>query len=102
MTTPTTPQRPLPELLAELELAVLARDRDRATLLEQAILQRLAAEAADLAAVERRVRELMAELERATARVEILDPFNPERSGPSPDDDGVVYPVWFGTNRKPT
>src|SRR5262249_8105175 len=33
--------------------------------------------------------------------VSTLDPFNLERSSPLPDVDGVVYPVWFGTNGKP-
>ena len=104
MPTPPTPLRPLADLLTELEAAVRAGDRARATQLEQTILQRLASEAADRASLERRVRTLMAALDQAAAgpRVITLDPFNLERSSPSPDADGVVYPVWFGTNRKPT
>src|SRR5215510_12515931 len=45
----------------------------------------------------------MAVLDQPAAgpRVSTLDPFNLERSSPLPDVDGVVYPVWFGTNRKP-
>ena len=45
----------------------------------------------------------MAALDQPAAgpRVSTLDPFILERSSPSPDADGVVYPVWFGTNRKP-
>ncbi len=103
MPTPTNPPRPLADLLTELEAAVRAGDRARATQLEQTILQRLASEAADRASLERRVRALMAALDQPAAgpRVSSLDPFNLERSSPSPDADGVVYPVWFGTNRKP-
>ena len=50
MPTPTNPPRPLADLLTELEAAVRAGDRARATQLEQTILQRLASEAADRAA----------------------------------------------------
>ncbi|MGH8479576.1 MAG: alpha/beta hydrolase, partial [Gammaproteobacteria bacterium] len=103
MTTSTISERPLAELLTELETAVRAGDRVRATALEQMILQRLATEAADCDDVERRVRALMAELDRpAAGPLKSLDPFDLERGSPSPDADGVVYPVWFGTNRKPT
>jgi esterase/lipase superfamily enzyme len=104
MLTPTTPQRPLADLLIELEAAVRANDRDRATMLERAILQSLAAEAADRAAVERRVRELMEELDLADtigARPEGLESFGFEKSSRPRKAEGVVYPVWFGTNRKP-
>lgn len=108
MPTPTNPQRPLTDLLTELEAAVRAGDRARATQLEQTILQRLATEAADHAAVERRVRALMAELERAELDQPAARPrvrgveFNVVRGAEPPADEGVVYPVWFGTNRKPT
>ena len=60
----------------------------RARGLERAILQRLAAEAADQAALERRVRELMAELDQpeASPGVESFDPLDFElawvRRGP--------------------
>ena len=103
MPTPTNPPRPLADLLTELEAAVRAGDRARATQLEQTILQRLASEAADRASLERRVRALMAALDQPAAgpRVSTLDPFTLERGSPAPDADGVVYPVWFGTNRKP-
>src|SRR5712691_5598722 len=104
MPTPTHPPRPLAELLTELEAAIHAGDRARATQLAQTILQRLASEAADRAGLERRVRVLMAALDQPAVgpRVSTLDPFNLERSSPAPDAAGVVYPVWFGTNRKPT
>lgn len=105
MPTSANPQRPLAELLAELETAVRAGDRDRATQLEREILQRLATEAADRAAIERQVRALLAELDRPKAAMRTLgldDVLNLEKGGPSPETAGAVYPVWFGTNRKPT
>ncbi|MGH9842093.1 MAG: alpha/beta hydrolase, partial [Blastocatellia bacterium] len=103
MPTPINPQCPLTELLAELEAAVRAGDRARAVQLEQTILQRLATEAAEHAALERRVRELMAQLARTPARPRTRggEPRDIERGGPAEDAGGVVYPVWFGTNRKP-
>ena len=98
MTTPI--ETPLAELLAELEAAILAKDRERATRLQQAILQRLATGAADHAAVERQVRLLMETLEQSAAHPGIrqFDFLNLERGL---SDEGTVYPVWFGTNRKP-
>jgi esterase/lipase superfamily enzyme len=104
MLTPTTPQRSLAELLIELEAAVRAGDRVRATTLEGAILQRVTVEAAERAAVERRVRELMDDLrlERSiSAGPGALESFGLEKSGTPRGAEGVVYPVWFGTNRKP-
>ncbi len=103
--TTTSSQRPLTELLAELEAAVRANHRDRATMLERAILQRLVVEAADHTAMELRVRELMDELDMAYTiggDLDDLDSFEFERSVSSVEDEGVVYPVWFGTNREPT
>ena len=104
MPTPTNPPRPLADLLTELEAAVRAGDRARATQLEQTILQRLASEAAERASLERRVRALMVSLDQPATgpRVISVEPFTLERSTPLPAADGVVYPVWFGTNRKPT
>jgi len=103
MVTPAHLQAPLTELLTELETAVRAGDRARATELERAILQRLATEAADQAALERRVRALMAELDQleASPAVESFDPLDFEKGSSSAEAGGVVYPVWFGTNRKP-
>ena len=103
MVTPAHLQAPLTDLLTELEAAVRAGDRARATELERAILQRLAAEAADQAALERRVRALMAELDQleASPGLESFDPLDLERGSSSAEAGGVVYPVWFGTNRKP-
>lgn len=103
---PTLPnlQPVLADLLLELETAVRAGDRIRATQLEQAILQRLATEAADRAAIERQVRALLAELDRPQTDTRTLgldDILGLEKGGPSRGTAGVVYPVWFGTNRKP-
>jgi esterase/lipase superfamily enzyme len=96
---PTLIQPSLPELLARLEAAVREEDHSRAIELEQVILQRLAADAAEQAALERRVRALMAEMQRPSPTIIDFDPFELERSSKS-TDGGVVYPVWFGTNRK--
>ena len=67
------------------------------------ILQRLATEAADQAALERRVRTLMAELDQpqASRGLESFDPLDSEKGGSSIGNRVVVYPIWFGTNRKP-
>jgi esterase/lipase superfamily enzyme len=104
MPTSANPQRPLADLLAALEAAVRAGDRVRATQLEREILQRLATEAADHACVERQVRALLAELDRPQTTMRTLgldDVLNLEKGGPSPETAGAIYPVWFGTNRKP-
>lgn len=104
MPTSANPQRPLADLLAELETAVRIGDRNRATQFEREILQRLATEAADRAAIERQVRALLAELDRPKATMRTLgldDVLNLEKGGPSPETADAVYPVWFGTNRKP-
>ena len=61
-------------------------------------------EAADRAAVERRVRELMEELNwppRSAPGRDDLESFDFEKSSTPRGAEGVVYPVWFGTNRKP-
>jgi esterase/lipase superfamily enzyme len=100
-----TDQQPtLADLLTELEAAVRAGDHIRATQLEQEILQRLAGEAADHIVVEQRVRDLMAQLPPVLSACFSLnfDLMNFERSTPTPVAKGDVYPVWFGTNRKPT
>lgn len=131
----TTPS--LADLLHALEAAVYDGDRERATQLEQIILQRIASEASDHAAVERQVRALLEELDAGTPWPEPhhidMDTFSIERSAPVDfdgggegggdmvfeptlasgksynlgqkasfgDTQGEVYPVWFGTNRKP-
>ena len=104
MPTSANPQRPLADLLEELEAAVRTGDRVRAIQLEQEILQRLATEAADRAAIERQVRALLAELDRPKPEKRLLGPevFDLVRGIlPAPPAADVVYPVWFGTNRKP-
>lgn len=95
-------QRTLPELLAELEAAIRTNNRARAVQLEQTILQRLASETADREAIERRVRELM-QPRPPVPRVPTVKPFDIalERGSTAPEEAGVVYPVWFGTNRQP-
>ena len=104
MTTPVTLERSLDDLFLELEAAVRVGDHARATQLEQTILQRLVIETAEIAALERRVRVLMANLDRSAVvvRAEILESVGLERSIRPARADGVVYPVWFGTNRRPT
>ena len=94
---------PLNQLLADLASVVRAGDRPRALELARQIQQRLATEAADRASVERQVRALLAELNAPNPRRDTLESIvlSNERSGSAPESDRVVYPVWFGTNRKP-
>ncbi len=92
------------ELLSQLEAAVRSADRPRALELARQIQQRLAAEAAEGAAVERQVRALLSELDEPKSQMEALKivEFANERAlAPAAEEAGVVYPVWFGTNRKP-
>ena len=131
----TKPLPTLTELVTQLETAVRAGDRVRALELARQIQQRLVRETHELAAVERRVRELLARAGLASppsAGMEVLvDEYSntnfdsvlyakvglprelPERAvsaefpqlervtTPAPGVESVVYPVWFGTNRKP-
>lgn len=101
MTTLSEAQRSLTDLLRELEDAVRAGDRDRALLLEQTILQRLVMESYDRESVERRVRALMERLAEAELLVTNRFALDGELSTASPGAEDVIYPVWFGTNRKP-
>lgn len=94
----------LPQLLQDLAAAVHRGDRLRALELARQIQQRLATEAADHAAVERQMRDLLAELDSASAamtRTKSFDPFT-ERSAPALATDDRLYPLWFGTNRRPS
>ncbi len=94
----------LPQLLQDLAAAVHRGERLRALELARQIQQRLATEAADHAAVERQVRALLAELGAASpamTRIESFDPFA-ERSAPALAADDRLYPLWFGTNRRPS
>jgi len=94
---------PLPELVSQLEAAVRVGDRPRAIELARQIEQRLVREHFEEAAIEQRVRALMAELEQPGFGVSPLEsvPLIGERGTSQPASGGVVFPVWFGTNRKP-
>ena len=94
------------QLLTQLESAVRAGDRARALELARQIQQQLVLGQHEQAALERRVRELLAELDQIVAapRARSFDLLASERGVRSAAgaEDGVVYPVWFGTNRKPS
>jgi hypothetical protein len=92
----------LTELVNQLEAAVRAHDRVRATELARQIEQRLVRELHEQAAIERRVRALMAELNQPDPRPLPLDRLflRAVRGRSEPEPGGVVFPVWFGTNRK--
>ncbi len=92
------------DLLAQLEAAVQAGDRERALELLRQVQQQLVQQRYDLDGVERRVRAMAAELDRptASAEVKLADIFKTERIiAGTATDTGTVFPVWFGTNRKP-
>ncbi|HEV7671973.1 MAG TPA: alpha/beta hydrolase [Thermoanaerobaculia bacterium] len=117
MPTSPPPARPLADLLEELEAAVRDGDSYRAERLRTTILQRLSEETEDLAAIERRVLELTADLDALGAGDPSRSPLGldvplerlprtrgAETRSPSADADiepDRIYPVWFGTNRKP-
>lgn len=93
----------LASLLAQLVVAVQAGDRSRAQELAQVIYQQIATQAADGATMERQVRALLLELDTARPQIDLpdLDDFFIEKNTSAATGQGVVYPVWFGTNRKP-
>jgi hypothetical protein len=93
----------LTELLQQLEAAVRTGNRAQALDLARQIEQRLVRDHHAQAAIERRVRALLAELNQPATdmRFKGLEPLMVERDSASPEIAGVVYPVWFGTNRKP-
>jgi esterase/lipase superfamily enzyme len=110
-----TDEAPLEALFAELEAALRDKNRDRALELERAISQRLAANAAESAAMERRLRALMARFDARTDTAQITSEsedverpeialrhfdFDLERGAAPEEEKGVDYPVWFATNRK--
>src|SRR6266436_1756434 len=113
-----TDEAALEILFAELEAALRDKNRDRVLALQRAISQRLAANAAAGAAMERRLRALMARFDARTDTAQIaieledverpeivlrhFDPFDLERGAAPEEEKGVDYPVWFATNRKPT
>ncbi|BCJ07972.1 hypothetical protein PRtIB026_A23390 [Pseudomonas sp. RtIB026] len=88
------------DMMAMLELAVRANDHERARELEQEILLRLSCDNSEFAHIEQRVQALLAELRqpRKGAEALSLDDLTLERTSTQP---GILYPVWFGTNRKP-
>lgn len=91
---------PLQDLLQQLEAAVSAGDQARTHELQRLIQQTLVRDSHEQAAIERRVRELIGELRAgAHPQLEQFDLLSTERSVDTPA--GQVYPVWFGTNRKP-
>lgn len=100
-----TPSPELHALLAELEAAVRSGERARARGLARDLLERLDPEIAEHERLRARVLALLAELEDPRRSLEApgrgVEPL--DRGGPpqSAAPDGVVYPVWFGTNRTP-
>ncbi len=100
MATPTN-EPTLDELLVQLEVAVRARNQDRATELRRIILQRLTLESSQIADAERKVRALMSELEQQASRPAQVKKLSLDDELAAEPEDGEVYPVWFGTNRKP-
>src|SRR5215472_5506846 len=101
---PTAHPIPLSAWLADLESAVAVGDRAKALELARQIQQRLATEAANHSSMERQVRALLAELDAPTPTREWLTPesLSTERGMSLVESEGMLYPVWFGTNRKPT
>jgi esterase/lipase superfamily enzyme len=92
------------DLLKDLGEAVRVRDRERATEIEQAILQRLLAESIEHDKTEMRVRAIMQDLDQPLpqilkAKTDELS-LDGELSAGSSTNEVVVYPVFFGTNRK--
>jgi esterase/lipase superfamily enzyme len=98
-TTDSDTPRSLTDLLAELEAAVRAGDRERATELARKIIQRINTETRQRESVERQVRDLMQRMAEAELIPKSRLSLDGEL-GPAPPE-GRVYPVWFGTNRKP-
>lgn len=102
--------------LAQLEAAVRAGDRVRAMELAREIQRRLVEAEQERAEVERQVRALLAELQAAQSRRNDIDRLKwdikaisdgvaslPRDSAPlrnTAQNDDIVYPVWFGTNRR--
>lgn len=104
------------ELLSQLETAVRVNDRVRALELAREIQQRLVEAEQERAAVERQVRALLAELQAAQGSRDDRDqlerdikaikdgikslPRNSVHAPAKTQNEDIVYPVWFGTNRK--
>jgi esterase/lipase superfamily enzyme len=124
---PAAPRPTIATLVDELRVAVRARDRIRAHELAREIQQWLVLEQQEEAGIDAEVRNLLAELDQPVANVPEAEPdfsaiegpesgrlhypqlFDPDRGlvgweTPSAPvkQRGDVYPIWFGTNRKPT
>ena len=86
------------KLLTQVETAVRTGDRVRSFELAPQIQHQLVSIQHAYAA-----RELLAELNRPAPQVQVLDAGTKlvERTFALAANDGVVYPVWFGTNRRP-
>lgn len=103
------PNHSLEDLLRDLEQAVAQRDQALAATIERTILQRLFMADAERVEIERQTRALMQKLAQACAVVPTPQtappsqkfPTERELSPPVAEGNGVVYPVWFGTNRQP-
>jgi esterase/lipase superfamily enzyme len=103
------PNHSLEDLLRDLEQAVAQRDQALAATIERTILQRLFMADAERVEIERQTRALMQKLAQAcavvpppqTAQPSEKFPTERELSSPVAEGNGVVYPVWFGTNRQP-
>lgn len=96
---PSTTELPLQDLLDVLEAAVLGGYREQAQALAQAILRRIASEGTALERAEVQVRTLLLALEIPAPEEEPMMAFS--FGGQASAGPGVVYPVWYGTNRKP-
>lgn len=93
-------ERSLEQLLADLKDAVDRRDRARALHLQAAILQRVSSDSAKLAAGEREVRGLLAQLDHPTLLPAEQKGFSFDAElAAAPTSSGRSYCVWFGTNR---
>lgn len=99
----------LADLLADLKAAIAAGDRSRALVLAQEIQQGLTQASAEHASLEQMLRALLAELDQLGPGpvlhgenfvIQLDSYLGLERSAGISDTE-VVYPLWFGTNRKP-
>lgn len=108
MTTPNSPISSLDSLLAQLRDAVDRGDQARAEELQRAIFQHLAAESTRLDDVERTVHCLMSTFDGSATEPapsytvkSVLAPTLSLDGELSAEAESSVYPVWFGTDRKP-
>ena len=92
-------------LLVQLDVAVRSHDRPLVIELARRILQAIARESGEHAALERRINALLGEWEKPVPMIQRRgsETFPAERAagGTGMAGEDIVYPVWFGTNRKP-